>query len=76
MPLDKNFNRRQMDSIIVKNTGAPLKLEFINEVRINKSAVEKKMRFGNQPSHSQETQPSSMASKGYYVHGSYYTIWR
>ena len=42
MPLDKNFNRRETDSIIVKNSGSPLKLEFINEVRINKSAVEKR----------------------------------
>ena len=42
MPLDKNFNCREMDPVIVKNSGSPLKLEFINEVRINKSAVEKR----------------------------------
>ena len=42
MPLDKNFNSREMDPVIVKNSGSPLKLEFINEVRINKSAVEKR----------------------------------
>ena len=42
MPLDKNFNSREMDPVIVKNSGSPLKLEFINEVRVNKSAVEKR----------------------------------
>ena len=42
MPLDKNLNSREMDPVIVKNNGSPLKLEFINEVRINKSAVEKR----------------------------------
>ena len=42
MPLDKNFNRREMNPVVVKNNGSPLKLEFINEVRVNKSAVEKR----------------------------------
>ena len=42
MPLDKNFNRREMNPVVVKNNGSPLKLDCINEVRINKSAVEKR----------------------------------
>ena len=42
MPLDENFNKREMDPVIVKNSGVPLNLECINEVRINKSAVEKR----------------------------------
>ena len=41
MPLDKNFNKRKLDAVIVKNEGIPFQLEAINEVRINKSAVEK-----------------------------------
>ena len=42
MPLDKNFNKRKLDAVIVKNEGIPFQLEAINEVRINKSAVEKR----------------------------------
>ncbi len=42
MPLDKNFNNREMDPVIVKNSGSSLMPEFINEVRVNKSAVEKR----------------------------------
>ncbi len=42
MPLDKNFNKIEIDPLIVKNSGVPLKLELINEVKINKSAVEKR----------------------------------
>ena len=42
MPLDKNSNSGEMGPVIVKNSGSPLKLDFINEVRINKSAVEKR----------------------------------
>ena len=42
MPLDKNFNKRKLDAVIVKNEGIPFQLEAINEVRVNKSAVEKR----------------------------------
>ena len=42
MPLDKNFSKREIDRDIVKNSGSPFRLDFINEVRINKSAVEKR----------------------------------
>ena len=42
MPLDKNFNKRKLDAVIVKNEGISFQLEAINEVRINKSAVEKR----------------------------------
>ena len=42
MPLDKNFNKRKLDAVIVENEGIPFQLEAINEVRINKSAVEKR----------------------------------
>ena len=42
MPLDKNYIKAETDKVIVKNNGVPLQLDIINEVRVNKSAVEKR----------------------------------
>ena len=42
MPLDKNYIKAETDKDIVKNSGVPLQLDVINEVRVNRSAVEKR----------------------------------
>tara|TARA_B100000963_G_scaffold347843_1_gene354626 strand:- start:230 stop:1222 length:993 start_codon:yes stop_codon:yes gene_type:complete len=42
MPLDKNYIEAVTDKAIIKNRGAPLQLDIINEARVNKSAVEKR----------------------------------
>ena len=42
MPLDKNYIKPEPDIDIVKNTGVQLQLDVINEVKVNKSAVEKR----------------------------------
>jgi len=42
MPLDKNYIKAETNKEIVKNSGVPLQLDVINEVRVNKSAVERR----------------------------------
>ena len=42
MPLDKNYIKAETNKDIVKNSGVPLQLDVINEVRVNKSAVERR----------------------------------
>ncbi len=42
MPLDKNYMKAETNKDIVKNSGVPLQLDVINEVRVNKSAVERR----------------------------------
>ena len=42
MPLDKNYINAKTEKDIVKNSGIPFQLDFINEARVNKSAVEKR----------------------------------